>query len=171
MPSEEGSREKSCLIIRVYSVIEPCSPSNLLLLYVWLTFNHIISQKQASHDGIYYERVMHVFANNYLTNPYNLSSYIRNDPFNIWSPCLYLIIINDFKAYIYGKNSISIKHFGKSINMNNRLIKAYDVTKRSWNIYCVPRKYYNQTKYPCLAKSFTAILVYKWESALWPLFR
>ena len=104
MPSEEGSREKSCLIIQVDSVIEPCSPSNLLLLYVWLTFNHIISQKQASHNGIYYERVMHVFANNYLTNPYNLSSYIRNDPFYIWSPCLYLIIIDDFKAYIYGKN-------------------------------------------------------------------
>ena len=170
MPSEEGSREKSCLIIRVYSVIEPCSPSNLLLLYVWLTFNHIISQKQASHDGIYYERVMHVFANNYLTNPYNLSSYIRNDPFYVWSPCLHLIIINDFKAYIYGKNSISIISVNQSVWWD-KLLKPYEVTKRSWNVYYVPRKYYNPRKYPCLAKSFTAILVYKWENELWPLFR
>ena len=51
-------------------------------------------------------------------------------------------------------------------NMNDELLQSYEVTKRSWNIYYVPRKYYNQGKYLCLAKSFTTILLYKWENAL-----
>jgi len=82
----------------------------------------------------------------------------------------------DRPVYILLSLMISKLIYMERISVNqsvwwDKLLKPYEVTKRSWNVYYVPRKYYNPRKYPCLAKSFTAILVYKWENELWPLFR
>ena len=44
--------ERNVVVVESYSVIEPCSPSNPLLLYVWLTFNCIISQNMEYYNGI-----------------------------------------------------------------------------------------------------------------------